>query len=201
MYRRMRGAVLAVLGAVSLVVAGPQVVASSAVDKPPLAPTPPMGWNSWNRFGCDINEELIRETADAMVSTGLRDAGYEYVNLDDCWMAPQRDANGRLQPEPSRFPHGIAALADYVHARGLKLGICSTAGTGTCQQLPGSLGHERIDAQTFADWGVDYLKYDHCFTEKAALPGLDRFTVRGAEGSQTVEAEAPEVERSGTARV
>src|SRR3989442_594347 len=89
---------------------------------------PPMGWNSWNKFHCDINEELIRETADAMVSSGLKAAGYQYVNIDDCWMAPQRDAEGRLQADPVRFPSGIKAVADYVHARGLKLGIYSSAG-------------------------------------------------------------------------
>jgi alpha-galactosidase len=174
--------------------------AAGGDEHPALADTPPMGWNSWNRFGCDIDEDLIRQTADAMVSSGMRDAGYEYVNLDDCWMAPARDADGRLQPDPARFPGGIDALADYVHSLGLKLGIYSTAGTGTCQRLPGSLDHEAVDAQTFAEWGVDYLKYDHCFTEKAALPGLDRLTLRGAGPSQAFEAEGPSVTRTGTAR-
>ncbi len=127
-----------------------------------LLSTPPMGWNSWNTFDCDIDEEMIRETADAMVDSGMRDAGYEYVNIDDCWMAPERDWMGRLQPDPERFPNGIDALADYVHARGLKLGIYSSAGSVTCQGYPASLGYERVDAQTFAEWGVDYLKYDNC---------------------------------------
>ncbi|WP_223199083.1 NPCBM/NEW2 domain-containing protein [Solihabitans fulvus] len=127
-----------------------------------LAATPPMGWNSWNRFGCHIDENLIRQTADNLVSTGMRDAGYTYVNIDDCWMAPARDAAGKLQADPTRFPGGIKALADYVHGRGLKLGIYSSAGTATCQGLPASLDHEQADAQSFADWGVDYLKYDNC---------------------------------------
>jgi alpha-galactosidase len=139
-----------------------------------LAARPPMGWNSWNKFACDINEKLIRETADAMVKSGMRDAGYIYVNIDDCWMAPQRDANGRLQPDPKRFPHGIKALADYVHSIGMKLGIYSSAGTKTCQGLPASLDHETGDAQSFAEWGIDYLKYDNCNNE--GRPALARYT-------------------------
>src|SRR5262245_25853923 len=121
-----------------------------------------MGWNSWNRFGCTINESLIRATADAIVANNLDDLGYVYMNIDDCWMASTRDAQGRLQAHATRFPSGIRALADYVHARGLKLGIYESAGTATCQGLPGSLDHEVIDAQTFAGWQVDYLKYDNC---------------------------------------
>lgn len=135
---------------------------------------PPMGWNSWNKFGCDINEQLIRDVADSMVAKGMKDAGYQYVNIDDCWMAPQRDAQGRLQADPVRFPHGIKALADYVHAKGMKLGIYSSAGTKTCQDLPASLDHEKVDAQSFADWGVDYLKYDNCNNE--GRPALARYT-------------------------
>jgi len=138
-----------------------------------LAPAPPMGWNSWNRFGCHIDEQLIRETADAMVRSGMRDAGYRYVNIDDCWMAHERDAKGELQADPVRFPHGIAALARYVHARGLKLGIYSSAGTYTCQRYPASLDHEAVDARTFARWGVDYLKYDNCYNEKR--PARERY--------------------------
>jgi alpha-galactosidase len=151
--------------------------AVAAVDGGGLAPRPPMGWNSWNKFGCDIDEELIRETADALISSGMKEAGYEYVNIDDCWMAPQRDAQGRLQPDPERFPHGIAALADYVHERGLKLGIYSSAGTKTCQGLPASLGHEKEDAQSFADWGVDYLKYDNCNNQ--GVPAVERYKAMG----------------------
>jgi alpha-galactosidase len=127
-----------------------------------LARTPPMGFNDWNAFGCDVSEQLIEETADYFVSSGMRDAGYRYVNIDDCWMTHERDAQGRLVPDPVKFPDGIAGTADYVHSKGLKLGIYEDAGTATCAGYPGSLGHEKVDAQTFADWGVDYLKYDNC---------------------------------------
>jgi alpha-galactosidase len=126
-----------------------------------LATTPPMGWNSWNKFGCNVSEQLIRETADAMVSSGMKDAGYRYVNIDDCWHG-ERDARGFIQVNAQRFPSGMKALADYVHARGLKLGIYSDAGWTTCGGRPGSRGHEYQDALTYAEWGVDYLKYDWC---------------------------------------
>jgi alpha-galactosidase len=138
---------------------------------------PPMGWNSWNKFGCNIDENLIKQTADAIVSNGLRTLGYAYVNIDDCWMASSRDAQGRLQAHPTRFPGGIRALADYVHARGLKLGIYESAGTATCQGLPGSLDHETIDAQTFASWQVDYLKYDNC--NNLGRPAAARYKAMG----------------------
>lgn len=123
-----------------------------------------MGWNSWNKFGCEINEQLIKETADAMASSGLKDAGYEYLNIDDCWQG-QRDASGNIQPDPKRFPSGMKALADYVHARGLKLGIYSDAGNKTCGGYPGSRGHEYQDALVYAGWGIDYIKYDWCDTK------------------------------------
>ncbi len=126
-----------------------------------LALTPPMGWNSWNQFACNINEQLIRETADAMVSSGMKDAGYEYIVIDDCW-AVSRDDEGNIIADPKRFPSGIKALADYVHSKGLKFGIYSDAGTQTCQERPGSRGYEFQDARTYAKWGVDYLKYDWC---------------------------------------
>jgi len=126
-----------------------------------LALTPPMGWNSWNKFGCDVSERLIREVADAMVSTGMRDAGYEYVVIDDCWQV-DRDAEGNIIVDPERFPSGMKALADYVHSRGLKFGIYSDAGTKTCQGRPGSRGYEFQDARQYAVWGIDYLKYDWC---------------------------------------
>lgn len=129
-----------------------------------LALTPPMGWNSWNKFGCDVSETLVKETADALVSSGLKDAGYEYVVIDDCWQV-SREASGRIVPDAQRFPSGMKALADYVHAKGLKFGLYSDAGTGTCQKRPGSKGHELQDARTYAEWGVDYLKYDWCNTE------------------------------------
>ena len=128
-----------------------------------LAETPPMGWNSWNTFACDIDEKLIRETAEAMVSSGMKDAGYQYVNIDDCWHG-ERDEKGFIQPDPERFPSGMRALADYVHSLGLKLGIYSDAGTKTCAGRPGSRGHEYQDAVTYAEWGIDYLKYDWCNT-------------------------------------
>ncbi|KAI4351953.1 hypothetical protein L6164_006251 [Bauhinia variegata] len=128
-----------------------------------LGHTPPMGWNSWNHFHCDISESLIRETADAMVGTGLAALGYQYLNLDDCWAEQNRDSQGNLVEKRSTFPSGIKALADYVHGKGLKLGIYSDAGVQTCSKtMPGSLGHEDQDAKTFASWEIDYLKYDNC---------------------------------------
>ncbi|WFB06415.1 NPCBM/NEW2 domain-containing protein [Streptomyces sp. LX-29] len=131
-----------------------------------LALTPPMGFNNWNSTHCraEFNEAMIKGIADIFVARGLKEAGYEYVNIDDCWALPRRDANGKLVPDPVRFPHGIKAVADYVHSKGLKFGIYTSAGTKTCDVagFPGGLGHERSDAQQFADWGVDYLKYDNC---------------------------------------
>ena len=127
-----------------------------------LAATPPMGWNSWNAHSCAVTEGDIRAAADALVETGLRDAGYEYVVVDDCWMADETDDGGRLRADPTDFPDGMAALADYVHDRGLKFGLYSSAGRHTCQGYPASLGRERTHAEQFADWGVDYLKYDNC---------------------------------------
>ncbi|MDQ2710638.1 MAG: glycoside hydrolase family 27 protein [Acidobacteriota bacterium] len=126
-----------------------------------LAKTPPMGWNSWNKFACDVNEKLIRDVADSMVSSGLKDAGYQYVVIDDCWQVG-RDKDGNIIPDPQRFAGGMKALADYVHAKGLKFGIYSDAGTGTCQNRPGGRGYEFQDARQYAAWGVDYLKYDWC---------------------------------------
>ncbi len=131
-----------------------------------LAQTPPMGWNSWNTFGHLINEQVIREIADAMVDLGLRDAGYEYVVIDDCWSLNERDENDRLVPDPEKFPSGMKALSDYVHSKGLKFGMYSCAGCMTCARRPGSFDHEYLDAQTFADWGVDFLKYDFCYVPK-----------------------------------
>ncbi|MGW3462263.1 NPCBM/NEW2 domain-containing protein [Streptomyces olivaceoviridis] len=131
-----------------------------------LALTPPMGFNNWNSTHCraEFNASMVEGIADLFVEKGLKDAGYQYVNLDDCWALPDRDANGKLVPDPARFPDGIKAVADYVHAKGLKLGIYTSAGTKTCDNtgFPGALGHEYSDARQFADWGVDYLKYDNC---------------------------------------
>jgi alpha-galactosidase len=162
---RLRAAVTAALTALAasivVTVAAPPGRAE-ALDNG-LALTPQMGFNDWNAFGCDVSEQLIKDTADLFVSSGLKAAGYEYVNIDDCWMTHERDPRtGRLVPDPVKFPDGIDGTADYVHARGLKLGIYEDAGTATCAGYPGSLGHETVDAQTFADWGVDYLKYDNC---------------------------------------
>jgi alpha-galactosidase len=126
-----------------------------------LAKTPQLGWNSWNKFGCNVSEQMIRETADAMVASGMKDAGYQYVNIDDCWHG-ERDARGFIQPSKEHFPSGMKALADYVHAKGLKLGIYSDAGWKTCGGKPGSRGYEYQDALTYAEWGIDYLKYDWC---------------------------------------
>jgi alpha-galactosidase len=126
-----------------------------------LAKTPPMGWNSWNKFHCDVSEALIMQAADAMVSSGMKDAGYEYIVIDDCWQL-SRDENGEIVPDKDRFPHGMKFVADYVHSKGLKFGIYSSAGTVTCQRRPGGFGHEYQDARTYARYGVDYLKYDWC---------------------------------------
>lgn len=128
-----------------------------------LSMKPPMGWNSWNKFACNINEKIVRDMADAMVSSGMKEAGYEYVVIDDCWHG-KRDANGFITADPEKFPSGIKALADYVHSKGLKFGIYSDAGAKTCGGRPGSQGHEYQDALTYARWGVDYLKYDWCYT-------------------------------------
>jgi alpha-galactosidase len=133
------------------------------VASPAVALTPPMGWNSWNKFGCNVSDEMIRGMADAMVKSGMKDAGYQYINVDDCWQV-SRDANGNIVADPQRFPHGMKAVADYVHALGLKFGVYSDAGSKTCAGRPGGLGHEYQDALTYAAWGVDYLKYDWCNT-------------------------------------
>ena len=125
--------------------------------------TPPMGWNSWNTFGPDINEQLIFETADIMVEKGFLAKGYEYLVIDDCWSLKERDAGGRLVADPEKFPHGMKAVADYVHSKGLKFGMYSCAGNLTCAGYPGSFEHEFTDAATFAEWGVDFLKYDYCY--------------------------------------
>ena len=131
-----------------------------------LAMTPPMGWNSWNTFTWNINEDLVCGAADALCASGLKDKGYEYVVIDDCWSLKQRDENGRLVPDPEKFPHGMKAVADYVHSKGLKFGMYSCCGTHTCAGYPGSFEHEFVDAETFASWGVDYLKYDNCYKPK-----------------------------------
>ncbi|GAA0328606.1 hypothetical protein GCM10009087_43510 [Sphingomonas oligophenolica] len=172
---RVGHAMLALATLVSLAVALP-AFAQETVDPnhiPPsrdptrtangLALTPPMGWNSWNKFGCSVDEKTVRSVADAMAAGGMRDAGYHYVVIDDCWHGP-RDENGFITSDPKKFPSGMKALGDYIHSKGLKFGIYSDAGKKTCGGHPGSQGHEYQDALTYARWGVDYLKYDWCST-------------------------------------
>lgn len=125
---------------------------------------PPLGWNTWNTFGDKISDQLIRESADAFVDIGLKKAGYQYMVVDDCWSKRTRDPEtGRIVPEPAKFPNGMKSVADYVHSKGLKFGMYSCAGQRTCADYPGSFDHEFLDAETFASWGVDYLKYDFCY--------------------------------------
>jgi alpha-galactosidase len=146
--------------------------------KPDLAATPPMGWNSWNKYACNIDEALVRRQADAMAASGMKDVGYRYIIIDDCWQK-SRDADGNIVADPERFPSGIKALVDYVHSKGLKFGIYSDAGALTCGGRPGSAGHEFQDARQYAKWGVDYLKYDWCYTG-----------TRNAEAAYTIMAKA-----------
>jgi alpha-galactosidase len=123
-----------------------------------------MGWNSWNRFECEINEQIVRDAADAMVASGMKDAGYEYIVIDDCWQI-SRDELGFIQADPHKFPSGMKALADYVHSKGLKFGLYSCAGRQTCQNRPGSRGYEFQDAISYASFGVDFLKMDWCHSD------------------------------------
>ncbi|UUF14386.1 MULTISPECIES: glycoside hydrolase family 27 protein [Flavobacterium] len=135
-----------------------------------LAMTPPMGWNSWNTFATNIDEKLVKETADIMVSSGLAAAGYNYIVLDDGWMTRERDANGDLVPDPVKFPSGMKALIDYVHSKGLKFGLYNCAGTQTCAGYPGTRGYEYQDARFYAKLGIDFLKYDWCNTKGITAP-------------------------------
>ena len=172
--RTTRRRVVGALAAGLLCTAGLAAPAVATPAQDPVSPaladgqalTPPMGFNNWNSTNCraEFNESMVEGIADIFVNKGLKAAGYQYVNLDDCWALPNRDADGKLVPDPVRFPHGIKAVADYVHSKGLKLGIYTSAGTKTCNDagFPGGLGHEYSDARQFADWGVDYLKYDNC---------------------------------------
>lgn len=150
------------VGAAALLLSGIPLVAQ---QERVLAATPPMGWNSWNAFEAAIDDQKIRAIADAMKSSGMRDAGYVYLVLDDGWMAKERDGNGRLMADPHKFPDGMKSIGDYIHGKGLRFGIYEDRGKLTCQQLPGSFGHEAIDMATFAEWGVDYIKLDSCFAE------------------------------------
>lgn len=137
------------------------------MSNPNMGFLPPLGWNSWNTFTWDINEELIKQVADVFVEQGYKDAGYEYIVIDDCWSLRERDEHGRLVPDPAKFPSGMKALADYIHSKGLKFGMYSCAGTHTCAGFPGSFEHEFQDAKQFAEWEVDYLKYDYCFKPRS----------------------------------
>src|ERR1700732_518844 len=128
-----------------------------------LALTPPVGWNSWNKFACNVSEDMIKSMADAVVKSGMKDAGYQYVNIDDCWQV-SRDSNGNIVADPQRFPDGVKAVGDYIPSLGLKFGVYSDAGSKTCAGRPGGLGHEYQGALQYAAWGVDYLKYDWCNT-------------------------------------
>jgi alpha-galactosidase len=134
----------------------------AAVD-PTLSATPPMGWNSWNHFACKVTADDVHAAADAIASNGMKDAGYIYVNIDDCWQG-DRDAQGKIRPN-SKFPD-MKGLVDYIHSKGLKAGIYSSPGPKTCAKYEGSYGHEEQDAQQYAEWGFDYLKYDWCSAEK-----------------------------------
>src|SRR5581483_8956268 len=168
--RRQKGNLLLIamfLFSACIIPAVAQPVAGAATSGSRVSRTPPMGWNSWNKFASNVSEQLIRETADAMISTGMHTAGYEYVNIDACWQV-SRDAAGSIVADPQHCPSGIKALADYVHAKGLKLGIYTDAGRMTCQKRPGSFEDEKQDIDTYATWGVDYVKVDWCFAE-----GLD----------------------------
>ncbi|CAN6602405.1 hypothetical protein TRVA0_002S01134 [Trichomonascus vanleenenianus] len=129
------------------------------------AATPQMGWNNWNTFGCMVSEELLTSTANVIVDLGLKDLGYNYIILDDCWSEKKRDRKGRLQPNSTRFPNGMKHVANHLHSKGLLFGMYSCAGTKTCSGFPGSLNHEKTDAKSFASWEVDYLKYDNCYND------------------------------------
>ncbi|MFD9124994.1 glycoside hydrolase family 27 protein, partial [Kitasatospora sp. NPDC059571] len=164
------------------VTASTATTAEAAAGSP--APTPPLGWNSWNSFGCGVDESKVRQAADAMVSSGMKDAGYRYVIVDDCWFDPQRDGAGNLRADPTKFPGGMKALGDYIHNKGLKFGLYEAPNERTCAQAVGSYsgstgskGHEAQDATTFASWGVDYLKYDWCSSNGTLDQQVAQFTL------------------------
>ena len=180
--RLLRILAAAALAAAASTTAPVHSAAQAAPGSPAL--TPPLGWNSWNSFGCNVNETVVRQAADAMVTSGMRDAGYQYVVVDDCWFDPQRDAQGNLRAHPTKFPSGMKALGDYIHSRGLKFGIYQVPTERTCAQRvgthpgsTGSMGHEAQDARTFASWGVDYLKYDWCSPDGTREEQIARFSL------------------------
>lgn len=162
-----------------------------------------MGWSSWNTFRNNINEQLIIDTADAMKKSGLLDAGYQYVNLDDCWHSSVRDKDGRLQGDLKSFSSGIKSLVQQLNEKGFKAGIYSSNGTLTCEDLPASLGNERIDAETFADWGIEYFKYDYCHHKliSSLAPNIDKIIISGDKLTEDIVLEAENGELYGTAKV
>ena len=168
-----------------------------------VALTPPMGWSSWNLFRNKINEDLIYETAEALKDSGLADCGYKYVNIDDCWQSSMRDKNGRLQGDLSSFPNGIKNLAERVNSLGLKLGIYSSNGTLTCEDLPASLGKEAIDADTFAEWGIEYFKYDFCHNIpiSTSAPKIGGITVTDTKTYEETEYNIDSAVLSGEAEI
>ncbi len=165
--------------------------------------TPPMGWSSWNTFRQKIDENVILQIADAMKKSGLAEAGYVYVNLDDCWQSSMRDENGKLQGDLSTFPHGIKWLVEQVNDMGLKLGIYSSNGTLTCEDLPASLYNEKIDAETFAEWGIEYFKYDYCHhvTIPTDAPYIDSISIVGNEIENELVFKAKDATLFGDAKV
>ncbi len=168
-----------------------------------IALTPPMGWSSWNTFRRNISEKLILEIAYAMANSGLKEAGYQYVNLDDCWQSSARDENGRFVADYATFPRGIRPLVDEINEMGLKVGIYSSNGTHTCEDLPASLGFESIDADTFAEWGIEYFKYDFCHNKptSTAAPNIEKMVVSDINGNDLLAFNAADAVLTGHARV
>lgn len=182
--------------------AGVHVKASKTYDNG-VALTPPMGWSSWNTFRNNINEDLIKDTAKAMKESGLLEAGYNYVNLDDCWHSSMRDSDGRLQGDLSTFTSGIKSLVEEINKMGFKVGIYSSNGTLTCEDLPASLGNERIDAETFAEWGIEFFKYDFCHNKpiSSKAPLIDKIIISGKSLPEDYVIEAENGELYGTAAI
>lgn len=168
-----------------------------------VALTPPMGWSSWNTFRNHISEELILQIANALKVSGLQEAGYQYVNLDDCWQSSKRDENGQMVADYNTFPRGIRPLVDDINAMGLKLGIYSSNGTFTCEDLPASLGHEAVDAATFASWGIEYFKYDFCHNKPfpTSAPNIERIIISKEDGTDILTCFAAEAKLEGHARI
>lgn len=168
-----------------------------------VALTPPMGWSSWNTFRRNINEKLILEVATAMANSGLKEAGYQYINLDDCWQSSERDENDRLVADYLDFPRGIRPLVDEINELGLKVGIYSSNGTHTCEDLPASLGYESIDADTFAEWGIEYFKYDFCHNNptSTSAPNIEKIIVSDKDGNNLLSFNAEDAVLTGHARL